>query len=182
VRRGESALGNLVADALREFTRAQVAIVNGGGIRGDRTYAAGTVLTRRDVLTELPFGNAAVVIELSGADLRRALEEGVSAVEAGAGRFPQVSGLAFTFDARRPPMQRVLQVKVDGQPLDPHATYRVATSDYLLRGGDGYASLARGRALGDAGGGPLVATVVMDAIAARGTIAPAVEGRIVEQR
>lgn len=180
LRRGEGAIGNLVADALREFTGADVAIFNGGGIRGGRTYPAGTALTRRDVLTELPFRNVAVLIELSGADLRMALEEGVSAIEEGAGRFPQVSGLTFAFDPRRPRLQRVLSVAVGGRPLDPAATYRVATSNYLMAGGDGYAALKRGRAVVDAGGGPLVATVVMDYITRRGTVAPAVEGRIVE--
>ena len=57
---------------------AEVGLTNGGGIRGDRTYEAGTALTRKDVLTELPFGNTVVLMELAGADLRAALENGVS--------------------------------------------------------------------------------------------------------
>jgi 2',3'-cyclic-nucleotide 2'-phosphodiesterase (5'-nucleotidase family) len=60
VRLQESAVGNLIADAIREFTKADAALTNGGGIRGDRTYAPGTTLTRKDILTELPFGNVAV--------------------------------------------------------------------------------------------------------------------------
>jgi 2',3'-cyclic-nucleotide 2'-phosphodiesterase (5'-nucleotidase family) len=182
VRLKESAIGNLFADAIRDFTKADVGITNGGGIRGDRTYAAGTTLTRKDVLTELPFGNVTVMMDLSGADLRTALEEGVSAVEDAAGRFPHVSGLTFTFDARKPKMQRVGQVQVGGKPLDPAATYRVATNEYMMAGGDGYASLKKGKPVIDASAGPLMANVVMDYITAKGTIAPAVEGRIVEQK
>jgi 5'-nucleotidase/UDP-sugar diphosphatase len=182
VRLKESAIGNLIADAIREVTKADVGLTNGGGIRGDRTYAAGTTLTRKDVLTELPFGNVTVLLELSGADLRTALEEGVSAVEDVAGRFPHVSGMRFTFDPKRPKGSRVLDVSVGGKPLDPAATYKIATNEYMAAGGDGYASLKKGRPIIDASGGPLMANVVMDYIAARGTVAPAVEGRIVEQK
>ena len=63
VRTAETAIGNLIADAMRLAMNADVAITNGGGIRGDRTYPAGTVLTRKDILTELPFGNVTVLVE-----------------------------------------------------------------------------------------------------------------------
>jgi 5'-nucleotidase / UDP-sugar diphosphatase len=182
VRLKEAVVGNLIADAIRESTKADVAITNGGGIRGDRTYAAGTTLTRKDVLTELPFGNVTVMMEISGADLRTALEEGVSLVEDVAGRFPHVSGLTFVFDARRPRGSRVLDVKVGGKPLDPAATYRLATNEYMMAGGDGYASLTKGKPIIDASGGALMAQVVMDYITARGSVSPVLEGRIVEQK
>ena len=182
VRLKESAIGNLIADAIRESTKADVAITNGGGIRGDRTYAAGATLTRKDVLTELPFGNVTVTMDITGADLRAALEEGVSLVEDVAGRFPHVSGLTFVFDARRPKGNRVLEVKVGGKPLDPGAIYRLATNEYMMAGGDGYASLTKGKPIVDASGGALMANVVMDYIAAHGSVSPALEGRIVEQK
>ena len=100
VRLREAAIGNLIADAIRDFTKADAGLTNGGGIRGDRTYPADTVLTRKDILTELPFGNVTVLLEISGADLRTALEEGVSSVEDVAGRhfillFNQLSTLGF---------------------------------------------------------------------------------------
>lgn len=179
VRTRESNFGNLVADALRAATGADAALVNGGGIRGDRIYPAGTVLTRKDILTELPFGNVAVLIEIKGSDLLAALEHGVSRVEAGSGRFPQVSGLSFTYDPARPAGARIVRAAVGGAPLAPERVYRLATSDYLLGGGDGYAMLARGRTIIDASGGTLVATTVMNHIAAHGgTMASKVEGRI----
>lgn len=178
VRTAESNFGNLIADAIREAVGADVALMNGGGIRGDRTYEPGTVLTRKDILTELPFGNVTVLIELAGKDLRDALENGVSEVEDKAGRFPQVSGLRYTFDAAQPAGSRIVTVEIDGVPLDPDRTYRLATNDYVFGGGDGYAALGRGRALIDAAGGTLMAAMVMDYIAKQGAIAPAVEGRI----
>jgi 2',3'-cyclic-nucleotide 2'-phosphodiesterase (5'-nucleotidase family) len=81
VRGGETAFGNLLADAMRKAVGADIAITNGGGIRADKQYAAGTTLTRRDIQSELPFGNRTVLLELSGADVLAALENGVSRVE-----------------------------------------------------------------------------------------------------
>lgn len=182
VRRQEAAIGNLMTDAIREFTRADVAVTNGGGIRGDRTYDAGTTLTRKDVLTELPFGNLTVLLDIGGADLRAALEEALSQVEDLAGRFPHVSGMKLEFDARRPKGDRITGLTIAGKPLDPAARYKLATNEYIAGGGDGYASLKKGKSLIDASAATLMATVVMDYIAAKGTVAPAVEGRIVERK
>ncbi|MCB1884995.1 MAG: 5'-nucleotidase C-terminal domain-containing protein [Geminicoccaceae bacterium] len=180
VRGKESNFGDFIADAIRNATGAEVAIMNGGGIRGDRTYAPGTVLTRKEILGELPFGNVTVLIELKGADLRAALENGVSQVEEAAGRFPQVSGMSYSYDPKKPAGQRIVEVRVGGQPLDPTRAYKVATNDYIQGGGDGYTALTAGKPLIDASGGTLMATTVMNyATAQGGKIAPAVEGRIV---
>ena len=75
---GETAFGNLLADAMREATGADIALSNGGGIRGDTVYPPGARLSRKTVLTELPFGNRTVVLRLTGAQVREALENGVS--------------------------------------------------------------------------------------------------------
>jgi 5'-nucleotidase/UDP-sugar diphosphatase len=182
VRTQETTMGDLIADALREALHADVALTNGGGIRGDRLYDAGSTLTRRDIRRELPFGSVGVLLVLSGADLLAALENGVSQVEARAGRFPQVSGLRLVYDPRKPVGGRVVEVQVGGKPLDPTATYRVVTNDYMLQGGDGYSSLSKGKVLIDASGGTLMATTVMDYIAAKGAVAPQIEGRIVARQ
>jgi len=182
VRTREATMGNLIADALREALQADVALVNGGGIRGNRLYEAGTTLTRRDILQELPFGNPGVLVELSGADLLAALENGVSQVENKAGRFPQVSGLRLTYNPGKPAGSRVLEVQVGGKVLDRTATYRVATNDFLLKGGDGYSSLSKGKVLIDASGGTLMATTVMRYITTKGSVAPQLEGRIVARQ
>jgi 5'-nucleotidase/UDP-sugar diphosphatase len=179
VRTSETNFGDLVADALRAATGADVGLTNGGGIRGDKTYPAGTVLTHKDILTELPFGNVTVLLELEGADLLAALENGVSQVENAAGRFPQVSGLRFVWDAEAAPGARVKEATVGGAPLDPARVYKVATSDYLFNGGDGYASLTAGKAIIDASAARLMASTVMSYITALGgAVAPATEGRI----
>jgi 5'-nucleotidase/UDP-sugar diphosphatase len=178
VRAEEAAFPNLIADAIRAAVGADVALTNGGGIRADRTYEAGTVLTRRDVQSELPFGNKTILIEITGAELRAALEHGVSQVEDGGGRFPHVSGLSFSYDASKPAGERVTEVLVGGQPLDDGATLRLATNDFVGRGGDGYAVLIDQPRLIDANAASLMAGQVIDYIEAAGTIAPKVEGRI----
>ena len=178
VRREESAMGNLIADAMRAATGADIAIVNGGGIRADRTYDAGTTLTRRDILTELPFGNVTVLTELPGSQILAALENGVSQVEDGAGRFPQLSGAVMVYDPSAPAGSRVVSVTLGGAALDPDKVYRVAANDFMLGGGDGYGALGGGKVLIDAGNGTLMANDVMAFVAKTGTVTAAVDGRI----
>jgi 5'-nucleotidase / UDP-sugar diphosphatase len=178
VRAQESAFANLMADAMREAVGADVALTNGGGIRADRTYQAGTVLTRRDIQSELPFGNKTILIEISGADLREALENGVSEVEEGDGRFPHVSGLTFSYDASKPAGQRVTEILVNGAPLDDAAIFKLATNDFIGKGGDGYEVFIDQPRIIDANAASLMAQLVIEYIDAAGSIAPAVEGRI----
>ncbi len=178
VRTREAAIGNLIADAMRWAVDADAAIVNSGGIRGNAEYAAGQALTRRDILTELPFGARTVKLRITGAAIRAALENGVSALPEAAGRFPQVSGLRFTVDVKKPEGQRVSDVTIGGKPLDSAATYALATNDYMLGGGDGYDALKQGEPLLGVRDAQLMANDVMAYIAARKTVAPKVEGRI----
>jgi 2',3'-cyclic-nucleotide 2'-phosphodiesterase (5'-nucleotidase family) len=179
IRGEEAAIGNLITDAMREAVGADVAIVNGGGIRADREYPAGTKLTRGDVFAELPFGNKTVKLELTGADIRAALENGFSQIETGAGRFPQVSGLTVVVNPGRPAGQRVVSVDVAGAPLDDARTYTLATNEFMAHGGDGYTALAGARTLINEIDATLIVSDVIDYIARAGTIAPAPEGRIV---
>lgn len=180
IRAQEAAFGNLVADAMRAGVDAQIAITNGGGIRADKLYPAGTVLTRRDVLAELPFGNKTVKLEVKGATVLAALENGVSQVDQGAGRFPQVSGLSFTYDPVKPAGARVSKVEIGGQPLDPAKTYILATNDFMARGGDGYAMFVDAKVVIDPAAAKLMANQVIDLIAAKGEVTAKVEGRIVK--
>jgi len=178
VRSQESSFGNLVADALKWGTKADAAFTNGGGIRADREYEAGARLTRRDILSELPFGNVTVLLEMRGADIKAALEHGVSGVEDNAGRFLQVSGINFTYDPAAPAGQRVRSVTVNGEALEAARTYKVATNDYIAKGGDGFAVLKDLPNLIDASGATFMATMVMDYIAMKGTVDVGVEGRV----
>ncbi len=139
VRTRETNLGSFVADAFRAAAGADVALVNGGALRADAVLPAGGV-TRRDLHSILPYADELVVLEVKGSTLRAALENGVSLSreDSRPGRFPQVSGMEFTFDADRPAGQRVLGVTVGGKPLDAAATYRLATLSFLASGKDGY--------------------------------------------
>ena len=179
VRSQEAAIGNLFADALREAVKADAAIINGGGIRGNHQYPAGSDLTRRNILTEFPFDNRTVKLKISGADILATLEHGVSEAESQSGRFPQVSGITFTADITRPKGQRVSDVKIGGQSLDPGATYTLATNSYMFAGGDGYTSLANARPMLGVRDAKLISNDVMAYITAKKTVSPKVKGRIV---
>lgn len=179
IRTQESAIGNLIADAIRASTGAQLAITNAGGIRANKQYAAGQKLTRRDVLSELPFGNATVMVEITGKDVKDALENGLRDAPQGAGRFPVVSGLTFEADLKQPQGSRVTAVSVDGKPIDPAGKYTVASNNFMLDGGDGYSALGRGRTLIGLTDGKLMANEVMVYLRRLGTVDAKVEGRAV---
>ena len=179
VRTREAAIGNLIADAMRASTHADVAVMNGGGIRAGRVYAPGTAITRRDILAELPFGNRLVTIDITGAELKRALESGLAQLPNASGRFPQVSGLTIEADTSRPAGSRIVSINVGGAPLDERRTYRVATNDFLMRGGDGYDWFDGGKALLPPADLPLLTNDVMVYVRRLGTVRTGVEGRIV---
>jgi len=178
VRTMETAIGDLIADASRDAVGADIAITNGGGIRGNKEYPAGTKLTRKDIFTELPFGNKNLKLEVTGDIIWQALENGFSEVENAAGRFPQVSGLVVEADFKQPKGSRVLSVNVNGKPLDKAATYTLATNDFMAAGGDGYAMFKSAKNLIDPMGAKLLASAVIDYITAKKDIAPVVDGRI----
>lgn len=177
VRGGEAVAGNLIADALRSWANSDVAIQNGGSIRGDRILESGP-LTKRHISEMLPFPNYAVVLRVTGEQLWAALENGLS-IEKGSGRFPQVSGLKFIYDPKAPAGARLQEVWVGDSPLDRSAFYTLATSDFIANGGDEYTVLKGAQVIIPASGGPLITSLVIDYIKAQGTISPAVGGRIV---
>jgi len=182
VRSRETNLGDLVCDALLWKTAAlgtHVAIQNGGGIRA--SLPAGEV-TMGDVLQILPFGNEISVLTVTGAGLRAALENGVSQVADGGGRFPQIAGVRFAFDPSAAVGSRVTTVEVwdrdaqDYRAMVAEKTYRIATNTYLADGGDGYAAFAGGTDRVDTGW--LLSDVLAEYLTAKSPVAPHVEGRI----
>lgn len=179
----ETNVGNFIADAYRKVTDADIGLVNGGSIRADLIYNPG-VLTKRDVLSILPFNNPIVKVEITGKTLMEILEHGVARSREvnEPGRFPQVSGLRFTFDASKLPGQRVTEASVDGKPVKNDAKYTLATSDFLVsRGGDGYTMFKNTKILIPAEQAQKDSEVFEQAIrsALNSTISPKVEGRIV---
>jgi 5'-nucleotidase len=173
-------MGNLVADAMLERVREQgidVAIQNGGGLRASIDEGE---ITMGEIVTVLPFQNTLATFEITGAEVIEALENGVSEVEEGAGRFPQVSGMSYTADLSAEPGSRIVEVLVGGEPIDPEATYGVASNNYMRGGGDGYSVFEGARNAYDYG--PGVEQVVIDYIAGQGgAYQPYTDGRITLQ-
>jgi 5'-nucleotidase/UDP-sugar diphosphatase len=179
VRSREASIGNLIADAMRADTGADVAVMNGGGIRAGKIYPPGGSITRRDILAELPFGNRTVRLEMNGRELRAALENGFGLLPLSGGRFPQVSGVTIEVDPARAAGSRITSIKVGDAPLDEAKTYSVDVNDFLARGGDGYVQFRDARRILPDGDSPLLANEVMVFVRKLGTVRTGVEGRIV---
>ncbi len=178
-RSGETNLGNLVADAFRQQTGADVALVNGGSIRSNTTYPTGS-LTKRDIMSILPFENPVVKIQVSGAIIRAALENGVSQVKElrESGRFPHVSGISFEYDCRNPVGSRIISITINGSPLDDARIYSLAATSYLIHGGDGYKMFGDVKYLINEESAQIDTAIVLDFITKAGHVSPQVDGRI----
>ena len=153
-RSGETPMGNYIADLMRTKYKTDFAIQNGGGIRSAfpaPTYIpADTTLVRTgtgpldvtlgDAFTVFPFGNQVATTVVTGANLWKALENGVGGAYPGDGRFPQISGFKFTFDSSKPIGSRVVSVTtLDGTAIAKDSKeYSLTTLDFLIYGGDGY--------------------------------------------
>ncbi|MBI4455123.1 MAG: 5'-nucleotidase C-terminal domain-containing protein [Acidobacteria bacterium] len=176
---GETNLGSFIADTYRKATGADVALVNGGSIRSNTAFGPG-ILTQGDILSILPFENPMVKVEVSGAVLRVALEHGLGRVAEHKenGRFPQVSGLRYVFDPHHPPGSRLIRVTVGDKPLDEEKTYTLATSAFVLGGGDGYTMFGNSRVLIRPEDAEVDSSVFMNVVAFNSPIAPRADGRI----
>lgn len=179
----ECEMGNLVADAMLDRVADQgvtIAIQNGGGLRA--SIDEGDV-TQGEVVTVLPFQNTLSTFQVTGAAMIAALENGVSQYEDGAGRFPQVAGLKFTFDISQEPGSRISDVMVadgmDWKPIDPEAVYGVVSNNYVRNGGDGYKMFVDAMNVYDFG--PDLADVTAEYLAARSPYTPYVDGRITKK-
>ncbi|WP_292320358.1 bifunctional UDP-sugar hydrolase/5'-nucleotidase, partial [Mesorhizobium sp.] len=180
----ECEMGNLVSDAILDRVKGQgveIVISNGGGLRA--SIDQGTV-TMGEVLTVLPFQNTLATFKISGKDLVAGLENGLSQIEDGAGRFPQVAGLKYAFDKSvGPNAGRVKSVEVmeNGAwaPINPDKQYVVATNNYVRQGGDGYKVFAE-KATDAYDFGPGLEQVVADYLGAHRPYTPKLDGRITE--
>src|SRR5512143_3865713 len=195
----ESLVGDVVADAMRDTygpIGVEFAITNSGGLRDQLTcpQAGGGngfcpsftpppyLITRGQVLAVLPFGNAVVTLDVTGAELKAMLENGVSLMPSAQGRFPQVSGLCFSYNIEAPAGSRVTGAvrqasdgSCTGAPIDLTAasTYKIAENDFMSSGGDGYPNFfARSTTQN------IMDQVVADYITASSPINPTIQGRI----
>ncbi len=156
-RSGENPMGNYVADAMRAKYKTDFALLNGGGIRDSfpaKNYLpADTTLVRSgtgpldvtlgDALTVFPFGNQIATTVVTGSNLWTALENGVGGSYPTDGRFPNISGFKFSFDASKAVGSRIVSVtKLDGTPIAKDSKeYTLATPDFIVYGGDGYSNV-----------------------------------------
>ncbi|NNE80817.1 MAG: multifunctional 2',3'-cyclic-nucleotide 2'-phosphodiesterase/5'-nucleotidase/3'-nucleotidase [Silicimonas sp.] len=172
----ECPMGSLIADAMLDRVKdqgIQIAIQNGGGIRA--SIDAGPV-TMGEVLTVLPFQNTLSTFQVSGATVIEALENGVSQVEDGGGRFPQVAGMTYVFDLNAEPGGRVSDVMVGGAPIEMDKMYGLVSNNFVRNGGDGYAMFKTAENAYDFG--PDLADVTAEFLAAQGPFTPYTDGRI----
>lgn len=192
----ESLIGDVIADAMRTAYAADFALTNAGGIRADLTcpgvdnpldfcppYVPPPYpITRGQVFAVLPFGNKVATVVINGAELKAMLENGVSTMPAANGRFPQVSGLCFSYNALLPAGSRVtgsVRQAADGSCTGPAidltagAQYLIAINDFIGTGGDGYPNFSGRLTLGE-----LLNEVVSDHVTARSPLNPAIQGRI----
>jgi 2',3'-cyclic-nucleotide 2'-phosphodiesterase (5'-nucleotidase family)/predicted AlkP superfamily phosphohydrolase/phosphomutase len=193
----ESKVGNLTADSMRLAYNTDFAITNSGGLRAGVTCPFPDVdgdfcppftpppylITRGQVLTVLPFGNVVVTLQLNGAELKTMLENGVSAMPGVNGKFPQVSGLCFTYNINAPVGSRVTGAvrqaangTCTGPAIDLTAAtnYTLAENDFMASGGDGYPFFTPRVTTRD-----IMDQVLADYITANTPVSPAIQGRIV---
>jgi 2',3'-cyclic-nucleotide 2'-phosphodiesterase (5'-nucleotidase family) len=195
----ESLVGDVVTDAMRAKYApigVEFAITNSGGLRDQLTCpAAGGgnglcppsapppyLISRGQVLAVLPFGNIVVTLEVNGAELKTMLENGIGLMPTAQGRFPQVSGLCFTFNIEAPAGSRVTSAvrqatngTCTGAPVDLTAasTYKIAENDFMMTGGDGYPVFTSRATTQD-----IMDQVTADYITASSPISPSIQGRI----
>ena len=148
VRRHESELGNLTADAFRWKTGADIAIINGGDLRTDLPSGA---ITRGDILSIFPFSNTLEVVEIDGRSIKAMLEHSVAFYPDEFGGFMNVSGMTFTFDPSARVGARISDVYIGDEPLENSKTYTLAAADFPLSGGDGFEMLAGRKTVGKYG-------------------------------
>ena len=195
-RSGETPMGNYIADVMRAKYKTDFAIQNGGGIRDTfpaknyipaatglvRTGTGPLDVTLGDAFTVFPFGNQIATTVITGENLWKALENGVGGNYPGDGRFPQISGFKFSFDASKPVGSRIVEVtKLDGTAIAKDSKeYTLTTLDFLIYGGDGYVNVfapskakVQGALLD-----VFVEALRADMAAKKVTQVPAVDGRI----
>jgi len=154
---GESVLGSLIADAALASVRsqgAQLAFMNNGGVRRDLEANPDGTVTFGQAQVVLPFGNTTVIMDLTGAQIRRLLErQWPDGTDSNSSVMQVSQGFSYAWDPKRPSGSRIVpgSLKLDGKPMEDGATYRIATNNFLAEGSDGYPEFGQGTARVDTG-------------------------------
>ncbi len=182
IRSRENPFANMVTDALRAEVGADAMILNAGSIRGNKAYPKGHEISRGDIQRELPFGNKTTLLRLRGANIIAALEHGIDCGLRGDGCYIHVSNLTIEFDGAKPIGNRIIRVLIDGKRLDPEAHYRVAVSDFMADGNDGFDALEDAQRLYDVGTNRLIWNIVAEHVEKLGILTLQPEGRVIDVR
>lgn len=171
----ENQLGNLIADAFRDYYQADIGLMNGGGIRENILQGA---VTLRAAHAVLPFHNRICLVELKGAEIVDLLQAGVEMVSERGGDFLQVAGLTYAYSITKAGVSNVVEVEINGQPMELERTYKVALSNFILLGNGNYAPIPLERLVYPLTEAPRDVEVLIDFLKKQTTISPATDGRI----
>ena len=190
VRTKETTGGNFITDAIKDkFPQVDIVLHNGGGIRGDNIISPGDI-SILDIIEMHPFGDDIIILGLSGKDLKLTLERSVSSLPFSSGGFLQISGACFTADVSKTPQQmsvdydkilfpgeRVIDIKINGIPLEDDKIYKIATNHFIANGGNGYLAIKE-NALNPNNSGLTITNVLKEYLEKYSLISPVVEDRI----
>jgi len=165
----ESSLGNFITDVMREYSGAEVAITNAGGLRADLPEGR---VTNGDIIDAFPFVNSLVVCKLTGVQLKEVIEQGLT-LERG---MVQASGLKAVYDISRPLGKRLVSLEIGGQPVDDNRIYTVATNSFLAEGGDLYETFLETE---QEDSGILLSDLLMNYLRERKTAGLPIPGRLI---
>lgn len=178
LRTEENIFANLVADALRDYHKSDIAFINSGAIRGNREYPANYQITRSTIHTEMPIPDELMLLKLSGKELKEILEHSVSRVEYFHGGFLQVSGMSYAYSPSAPVGDRVKDVEIGGKKLDPHSDYLISVPSFLGNGGDGFKIMAEAQRLSPNVPTQAISELVQAYIVKNSPVETKLEGRI----
>ncbi|WP_051620685.1 bifunctional metallophosphatase/5'-nucleotidase [Paenibacillus sp. UNC451MF] len=167
---GESVLGNIITDAVRLYTEADIVFTNPGGLRADVEQGDITV---GHIINVVPFNNNVLIMEMTGNDLKEVLEQ---SAKMSAGVLEQ-SGATMVIDPTAESGSFIVEALVNGQPLDENRTYKIASDDFTCKGGDGFTAFAAATGIKDTS--MIMRDLVIEHIRKLGHIKPHLENRIV---
>jgi len=141
IRTQETALANVFVDAIKDHSKADIAIINSGAIRNSEVYPPGYFFTREDIQQEFPFGGYYVKVEMTKEEIYSMMENAVSRIEYADGRFMNVAGMSVLYNSKDPVGERIKSITIAGKPLVTNKIYTMAMQDFFLKGGDEYTML-----------------------------------------
>lgn len=178
VRTRETTIGNFVCDSIRKILKTNFVILPGGTFRGNRILHPIQYIKESAIYTELPFKNKMVVVEVSGKELLAIIEHGLSGLDDGSGKFPQISGFKVKYDPSASPYSRVITIlDGHGKQIKLNDIYSLGVPDFLVQGGDGYGKYLSHKSILQILNKTL-AEVVIEQIRNEEIIAPVIDGRL----